>query len=414
MPVFEYEVVDRAGGVGRGRQQAETQEELIQQFRDRGQLVVALRPSDGAPRSSVGDVVKRRIRNLRGRVKLSTLVLFTGQLAAMLEAGIHLVRILGSLARESDNKRFSAVVDDVRDSISGGMAFADALARYPAIFSGLYVAVVRAGEVSGALHVVLRSLTVHLEKAVQLRRKVKGAFAYPIGILSVALLIVFAMIIWIVPIFEGIYSKANAKLPAPTLVLIGMSHAVRDYTILAVVAAALVGVAVTRAVRTPRGRDIIDALKLRVPVFGTLLRKAVVARTCRTLGLLLQNGIPLIEALDITGRVAENRTVERALALATRGVRDGGTLAEMMRQTGVFPSLVIQLVATGEESGSLAVMLGKAAQYYEAQVDAAVETLSTMIEPLMIVVMGAIAGSVIFALYMPIFNLGQAVRSGLK
>jgi type IV pilus assembly protein PilC len=414
MPVFEYEVVDRAGAVGRGRQQAETQEDLIQQLRDRGQLVVALRPSDGPPRSSVGDIVTRRIRNLRGRVRLSTLVLFTGQLAAMLEAGIHLVRILSSLARESDNKRFAVVVDDVRDSISGGMAFADALARYPAIFSGLYVAVVRAGEISGALHVVLGSLTVHLEKAEKLRRKVKGAFAYPVGILTVALLIVFSMIVWIVPIFEGIYSKANARLPAPTLVLIGMSHAVRDYTVVAFLAIVVLGVTATRAVRTDRGRDLIDALKLRLPVFGTLLRKAVVARTCRTLGLLLQNGIPLIEALTITARVAENRTVERALVSATRGVRDGGTLAEMMRQTGVFPSLVIQLVATGEESGSLAVMLGKAAQYYEAQVDAAVETLSTLIEPMMIVTMGAIAGSVIFALYMPIFNLGQAIREGIK
>jgi type IV pilus assembly protein PilC len=414
MPVFEYEVIDRGGAVGRGRQQAESQDDLIQHFRERGQLVVALRPAGAAPRASVGDVVSRQLRNLRGGVRLSTLVLFTGQLAAMLEAGIHLVRILTALARESDHKRFGAVIDDVRDSLSGGMSFADALARYPRIFSRLYVAVVRAGEASGALHIILSSLTVHLEKAEQLRRKVKGAFAYPIGILCVAIGIVLAMIWKIVPIFEGIYTKANAKLPAPTLVLIGISRILRDYTVLFFVAVVVLGVVLALAARSPWGRDAIDALKLRVPLFGPIMRKAVIARTCRTLSLLLQSGIPLMDALAITMHVAGNRTIERALDFTTHGVRDGGTLAQTMRQTRVFPSLVVQLIATGEESGTLATMLGKAAQYYEAQVDAAVETLSTLIEPVLMVTMGALAGGVIFALYMPIFNLGQAVRGGLK
>ena len=164
--------------------------------------------------------------------------------------------------------------------------------------------------------------------------------------------------------------------------------------------------------RTPKGRDVFDFVKLRVPMFGPLIRKAILARVCRTLSMLLQSGVGLMEALDISARVAGNREIERALSMATDGVRDGGTLAEMLRQTGRFPAMVTQLVASGEESGSLASMLGKAANYYEAQVDAAVETLSTLIEPVLIVVMGAIVGGVIFALYLPIFNLGQAIRSG--
>ena len=414
MPTFEYEVIDRTGTVAKGRQAAEGQAELIQAFRERGQLVVALKPTTAGPTTSLRDTFLRSFRNMGGRVKLSVLVLFTGQLAAMLEAGIHLVRILTSLAREADDKRFAKIIDDIRESISAGASFAAALGQYPRVFGRLYVAVVRAGEASGALHIVLNSLTVNLEKMEQLRRKVKGALAYPVSILVVALLIVLAMIIKVVPIFEDIYSKANAKLPFATQMLINVSWAVRNYAVLVILGVGLLVTAIIMGARTDRGRDAIDFAMLRLPLFGSLIRKTVIARTCRTLSLLLQSGVPLMEALEICTHVAGSRSIERALAVTTRGVRDGATMADMMRKTGAFPSLVLQLVATGEESGALSQMLGKAAQYYEAQVDASVETLSTLIEPVMIVVMGGIAGSVIFALYMPIFNLGQALKSGIK
>ena len=411
MPLFEYEVIDRAGAVARGRQPAEDQNELMEIIRQRGQLLVSLRTTEGPAKSVLSELLARFQTVGRG-VKLATLVLFTGQLAAMLEAGIHLVRILSELARESDDRRFAKMIESVRDSLSAGMTFADALGRFPRVFSKLYVAVVRAGEASGALHVVLNNLTVNLERAAHLRRKVKGAVAYPIVILVVALGIVFAMVVKIVPIFEEVYKKANATLPAPTLVLITISQAVRNYTLLVFLGLVVVVVLLTYFGRTPKGRDVFDFVKLRVPMFGPLIRKAILARVCRTLSMLLQSGVGLMEALDISARVAGNREIERALLMATDGVRDGGTLAEMLRQTGRFPAMVTQLVASGEESGSLASMLGKAATYYEAQVDAAVETLSTLIEPVLIVVMGAIVGGVIFALYLPIFNLGQAIRSG--
>jgi type IV pilus assembly protein PilC len=414
MPTFEYEVIDRAGTVARGRQQAEGQDELIQAFRERGQLVVALKPTGAGPAPSVRGAVTRSFRNMGGRVKLSVLVLFTAQLAAMLEAGIHLVRILTSLARETNDKRFAKIVDDIRASISAGASFAAALSQYPRVFGKLYVAVVRAGEASGALSIVLNSLTTNLEKMEQLRRKVKGAMAYPIGILTVAVLIVLAMIIKIVPIFEEVYEKANAKLPFATQVLINISWAVRNYAVLVILSVGVLTTAIIMAARTERGRDTLDLLKLRMPLFGQLIRKTVIARVCRTLALLLQSGVPLMEALEIATHVVGSRSIERALATTTRGVRDGATMADMMRKTGAFPALVIQLVATGEESGSLAMMLGKAAHYYESQVDAAVDGLSSLIEPVMIVLMGGLAGGVIFALYMPIFNLGQALKSGLK
>ena len=414
MPVFEYEAVDRTGTMGRGRQQAEDQAELMQRLRERGQLVVSMRLNDAPAAPPLRRVFQRSFQSARGRVRIATLVLFTGQLAAMLEAGLHLIRILTTLARDSTDRRFQKIVEDVRDSLSAGNSFADSLRLYPAVFNPLYVAAVRAGEASGALAVVLNGLTHHLEKAENLRRKVKGALAYPITVLTVALTIVVAMIVKIVPIFEGVYARANVRLPAATLVLVGLSQLIRESALLTVLGTGVVVAAFVTGARTERGRDVLDALKLRMPMFGSLIRKAVLARTCRTLSLLLQSGLPLLDALEITVHVAGNRTVERALRAVIRGVRDGGTLADTMQQTGAFTSMVTQLVSSGEESGALAVMLGKAAVYYEAQVDAAVATLSTLVEPVMILALGAITGGVIFALYMPIFSLGQAMRGGLK
>jgi type IV pilus assembly protein PilC len=424
VPVFEYEIVDKKGTLGRGRLEAEDQTDLIQRFRERGQLVISVRPAlpgVGAtgPGSGLGlAALRQRFRQAMSRltsgVPLGVLVLFTGQLAAMLDAGIHLVRILTAIARESTNRKFSEVLDDVRTAVTAGATFAEALNLHPAVFNRLYVAVVRSGEQSGSLPIVLHTLTTHLEKSEALRRKVKGAIAYPIVILVTSILIVFVMIVKIVPVFEDVYARAKAQLPRPTLMLIAVSGFLRDYTVLAVLLLAVLGVAAYMALQTPTGRLALDGFALRVPLFGPLIRKSIMARVTRTLSLLLQSGIPLIDSLETVSQVTGNRVVERALLGATQQVRDGATLAETLRQTGQFPSMVTQLVASGEESGTLPSMLAKAAVYYEQQVDTAVATLSTLIEPVMIVLMGAIAGSVIVALYMPIFNLGQAIKGGMR
>lgn len=424
MPVFEYEVADRTGALSRGRAEAPTQGDLISRLRDQGRVVVAVRPTRGAGAGSLagggtglGPIVaafQRSARRVSSGVGLATLVIFTGQLSAMLAGGLHLVRILTSLAAETTNRHFRKVLEGVRDSITAGTSFADALNQHPHVFDRLYVAVVRAGELSGSLPVVLDTLTTYLEKTAQLRRKVRGAIAYPAVILTVAILIVFVMIVKIVPVFENVYARANAQLPAPTRLLIAVSAAVRDYTLLVVLLALLAVVGFYVVVQTRPGRRLFDAFKLWMPLFGPLIRKAIMARTCRTLSVLLNSGIPLIEALETVSRVAGNTIIEQALRTATQRMRDGGTIAETLRQTGEFPSMVTQLVATGEESGTLPAMLAKAATYYEQQVDSNVATLSTLIEPIMIVVMGAIAGSIIFALYLPIFTLGQAIRGGVR
>lgn len=417
MALFEYEVADRTGALSRGRAEAESQGDLIARLREQGRTVLAIRPAGARGGGSVAllpivEGFRRAVVGWSTGVGLTTLLLFTGQLAAMLGGGLHLVRILTALAGETAQKPFRRVLEGVRNSITAGSTFADALGEHPQVFDRLYVAIVRAGEVSGALPMVLDTLTVYLEKVAQLRRKVLGAIAYPSVILTVSVLVVFIMVVKIVPIFEGVYARANAPLPAPTRALIAVSTAVRDYTllvVLAVVAAVVLGFG---WIQTDTGRRFFDGVKLRMPMFGPLIRKAVIARTCRTLSVLLNAGIPLIEAMETVARVAGNRVIEEALVTAARRMRDGGTIAETLRQTGQFPGMVTQLVATGEESGTLPAMLGKAALYYEQQVDNTVATLSTLIEPIMIVVMGAIAGAVIFALYLPIFTLGQALKGG--
>ena len=392
---------------------------LIGRLRGQGQMVLSLRPvgkglfAEGAGIESIAEGVRRAVMRLFRGVSLSTLLLFTGQLAAMLAGGLHLARILSSLAAETTNQPFKKTVFQIRDAITAGSSFADALGQHPHIFDRLYVAVVRAGEISGSLPVVLDTLTVYLEKTAQLRRKVVGAITYPAVILTVAIVIVFVMIVKLVPIFEGVYARANTLLPAPTRLLITISNVVRSYTF--TVFLVLIGISVLAFIvmQTEGGRRLFDAGKLRLPLFGGLIRKAVMARMCRTLSVLLNAGITLLEAMETTARVSGNKVIEKALLTAARQMQDGGTVADTLRRTGEFPSMVIQLVATGEESGTLPAMLARAASYYEQQVDSTVATLSSLIEPVMIVIMGAIAGSVIFALYLPIFTLGQAIKGSL-
>jgi type IV pilus assembly protein PilC len=421
MPVFQYEVADRKGAVSRGTAEAAEQAELISRFRERGQVVLSLRPAraaraafSGAEMGSVAEGFRQSFKRMSSGIKLGTLLLFTGQLAAMLGGGLHLVRVLTALAAESTHKVFTKVLEKVRDDITAGATFADSLAQHPHVFNTLYVAIVRAGEVSGSLPVVLDTLTTYLEKTDAIRRKVKGAIAYPAVILTVAILIVIFMIVKIVPIFESVYTKAGATLPFPTRVLIQISNVMRDWLLLVVLAVLIVGATIFGIYQTRAGRRFFDNIKLRMPLFGGLIQKSILARTCRTLSVLLNAGIPLIEAMETVSKVAGNTIMEDALTDATKRMRDGGTIAETLRQTGHFPSMVTQLVGTGEESGTLPAMLAKAASYYEQQVDQSVATLSSLIEPLMIVVMGGIAGGVIFALYLPIFNLGAAIKGGIK
>src|SRR6266566_5453793 len=335
MPVFQYEIADRKGAVSRGTAEATEQAELINRFRERGQVVLSLRETagaraavDGIGMQSVAEGFRESFKRMSSGVSLSIILLFTGQLAAMLGGGLHLVRILTALAAESTHKVFSKVLERVRDDITAGATFADSLSQHPHVFNRLYVSIVRAGEVSGSLPVVLDTLTTYLEKTDAIRRKVKGAIAYPAVILTVATLIVIFMIVKIVPVFESVYDKAGAVLPLPTRILIAFSNALRDYLLFMILGLAFVVLVVYSIYQSPGGRRFFDRLKLGLPLFGPLIRKGILARTCRTLSVLLNAGIPLIEAMETVAKVSGNAIIEDALTKATQRMRDGGTIAD--------------------------------------------------------------------------------------
>jgi len=352
------------------------------------------------------------LKRLLYRLKVTDLILFSGQLAAMIEAGLHLVRSLRALASETLNKRLRSVIEQVTSDVEAGSSFAAALERHPWAFDKVFVSLIRVGEATSQLPAVLNQLTVYLEKSAYMRRKIIGALAYPLVILSITVVIFFIVVLQIVPIFENIYNRLNAPLPAATLTLIWVSQIIRAHFLAAIVGSTLIGIVFYFGIPAERARYAFDRFKLRLPIFGPLMRKAILAKVCRTLSLLIQGGVPLLEALDMSAEAAGNRVIGEAMRRSLTLVREGGTVADALRRSGQFPSLVTQMVATGEESGQLAAMLGKSALYYEQQVDATVNALTPLLEPILIIIVGIMAGFIIISLYLPIFGLGRAIMGG--
>ena len=422
MPVFEYEVIDRDGRTRKGQREGAAEGALRTNLGSEGLFVVNIRRAGGGvatialPRVGDGSPLRRvwsdALKRLIWRVKVTDMVLFTGQLSAMVGAGLHLLRSLTVLADETPAKHFKKAIEQIASDVEGGTSLAEAMEKHPWAFDKIYVSLTRVGEASGQLPEVLSQHTTYLEKVAQLRRKIIGALSYPAIILSVAMLILFIMVIYIVPIFANVYQRVNAPLPVPTQVLVAISQGIKSNILVAVLLMIGFVVFVYLGVQTAHGRMLLDRVKLRLPIFGSLIRKAVLAKVCRTLATLLNSGVLVLEALEITAQVAGNLVIEEAIRRASAEVQDGGTIAESFRQSGQFPSLVIQMASTGEETGKLPALLEKAALYYEQQVDSMVATLASLLEPIMIVTLGAIAGAIIIALYLPIFNLGRAMRGG--
>jgi type IV pilus assembly protein PilC len=422
MAVFEYEVIERGGEIKKGEREAVTAEALQTNLAREGLFVIDIRRTRkglvalARPRGEGGAPLKKTwtdaLQGLTQRVKVTDLVLFTGQLAAMIDAGLHLLRSLTALAEETRIKHFKVAIEQVTSDVAGGQSLAQAMEKHPQAFNKFYVSLTRAGESSGRLPEVLNQLATYLEKVAQLRRKIFGALSYPLVILSFAMLILSAVVFYVVPIFEDVYKRVNAPLPLPTQTLITISRAIRSNIPITLLLIVGVGVLVYLWVRTDSGRRLLDRCKLRLPLFGLLIRKAAIAKVCRTLSTLLSSGLPVLEALEITASVAGNRVIEEAIHRTAGEIEGGGTIASSFRRSGEFPSMVTQMIATGEETGKLPELLTKIALYYEQQVDSAVAALASMIEPLMIVVVGGIAGAIVIALYLPIFNLGHAVRGG--
>lgn len=344
-----------------------------------------------------------------GKVTNKEVVIFTRQFATMIDAGLPLVQCLEILSSQQTNQTFKTILAEIKRSVEGGSTFADALRKHPKTFDELYVNLVAAGEVGGILDTILGRLAGFMEKAERLKAKIKGALTYPLVISIMAVLIVGGLLLFVVPIFEGMFKDFGKALPAPTQLVVNLSNALKHnwYIIGGVIAAIAIGI--RQFGKTPNGRVIMDGFMLKAPIFGDLIRKTAVARFTRTMSTMMSSGVPILEALEIVAKTAGNKIIEEAIMKTRTSLSQGKTLAEPLAETKVFPSMVVQMMAVGESTGALDAMLSKIADFYEEEVDQAVETLMSLIEPVFMAFLGVTVGGLIIALYLPIFSLAGAV-----
>lgn len=346
----------------------------------------------------------------RKKIKDKILAIFTRQFSTMIDAGLPLVQCLTTLAEQSDSRALREVISRAARDVESGSTLAEALRRHPKAFDDLFTSMVEVGESGGILDVVLQRLSVYIEKAAALRRKVKAAMIYPLTIVGVAIIVVIFMLTWVIPVFAKMFQGLGADLPLPTKIVVWLSEFVRrSFLPIAAVAAGVV-FGVRAFYKTGAGRSAIDALLLKLPIFGTLIRKVSVARFTRTLGTLVSSGVPILEGLRITARTAGNKVVEQAVMAARDSVTAGKTLAEPLKASAIFPPMVVQMVSVGEQTGALDAMLGKIADFYDDEVDTAVGALTALLEPLMIVFLGVVIGGMVIAMYLPIFKMITLIK----
>lgn len=342
-------------------------------------------------------------------VKPRDVSVFTRQFATMIDAGLPIVQCLNILSEQTSNKTFSRTLKTVRKDVEGGSTLAESLKKHPKIFDDLYVNMVEAGEMGGALNTILNRIALFIEKATKLKKKVKGAMIYPSTIVGVAVIVVAILLIFVIPVFAELYGSMGKALPAPTQITINISNwFVANWWLMLL---GLVGtcVAISAYYKTPHGRMTIDRMLLRMPIIGDLLRKVAVARFSQNMAILLSSGVPILDGLAITSRTAGNKVVEKAIMEARTSISQGKTVADPLKESGVFPPMVCQMVAVGENTGGLDTMLKKVSELYEDEVDDAVNNLTALMEPMIMVILGVILGGLVISMYLPIFQLGSLV-----
>jgi type IV pilus assembly protein PilC len=342
------------------------------------------------------------------------LVIFTRQFATMIDAGLPLVQCLEILAGQGDNKLFNKILKEIKSYVEQGGTFSEALRKHPKVFDDLYVNLVAAGELGGILDTILNRLAVYIEKRVKLKRQVKSALVYPTAILFVAILVIIVMLTWVIPAFRGMFAEFGGEdqLPGITKFVISVSEGFLDNAIWIILVIGAISTAIGYSYRQPKGKKFWHKLLLTMPILGPVMRKIAVARFTRTLGTLLSSGVPILDAMNIVARAAGNVIVEEAIKNTADRIREGRTMAEPLMETKVFPSMVVQMIGVGEQTGALDTMLNKIADFYEDEVDVAVASLTSLLEPLMMVFIGGIVGVILIAMYMPIFEIAGKVQAG--
>src|SRR6266404_7697650 len=400
MPMFEYTARSQTGQIQKGQMDVASKDDVSAYLRKNRLILVSVREAPKQIKFSLGGA----------RVKTRDIVIFTRQFATMINAGLPLVQSLNILAAQTENKTLAEVTRAVVYDVESGNTLADAFSKHPEAFSALYVNMVAAGEAGGILDTILLRLATFLEKNDALVRKVKGAMIYPGVIMSVAGAAIAILLIFVIPTFQTMFASASLELPLPTRVVIGMSNFLIGYwwAMLLLVGAAVFGIKSYYA--TPPGRLQIDALLLRTPVLGDVIRKSAVSRFTRTLGTLVSSGVSILEGLEITAKTAGNRVVQDAIMQSRSSIAGGDTIASPLQKSKVFPPMVISMIAVGEQTGGLDEMLSKIADFYDEEVDVAVSALLSVMEPAMIVILGVIVGGMVIAMYLPIYDMMSAVQ----
>ena len=398
MPAFQYTARDAKGELKTGTIEAANKDDVMTQLRQKRMNVVKVEEQAKAKQKTGGSIAMRDI------------VIFTRQFSTMINSGLPLVQALDILSKQTENKTLAAVTRQVVFDVESGHTVADALAKHPKAFSDLYVNMVAAGEAGGILDTILMRLATFMEKNDALVRKVKGAMIYPGVIMSVAVIAVTVLLIFVIPVFQGMFASVGLALPLPTRIVIGMSNLLKGYWWLLGGGGFAAYTAITRYYKTPAGKLNIDKLLLKMPVLGDVLRKSAVSRFTRTLGTLISSGVSILDGLEITAKTSGNRVIEDAIMQSRASIAGGDTISAPLAKSSVFPPMVISMIAVGEQTGGLDEMLSKIADFYDEEVDAAVSALLSAMEPIMIVFLGVVVGGMVVACYLPIFDMINAVQ----
>ena len=407
MATFAYSGRTRAGQNVTGERIAESMEAAVAALRREQVMVTKINPVKERAAAAKAPAIKRK----KG-VSPKSLAVFTRQFSVMIDAGLPLVQCLEILGTQEEDKNFGLVILETRAEVEGGASLADAMKKNPKVFDPLFTNMIAAGEAGGILDTILKRLATYIEKAVKLKNQVQSAMIYPVAIVVIAAVVV-GVILWkVIPTFANLFAGLGAELPLPTRIVIGLSNGLVRYMPFVLVGIGGVRVRLRAYYNTVNGRMTLDRLLLKAPVMGNLMRKIAVARFCRTLATLLASGVSILEALDITAKTAGNAVVEQALYATRKSIEGGETIAAPLKETTVFPPMVVQMISVGETTGALDTMLGKIADFYEEEVDVAVAGLLTLLEPIMIAVLGGVVGGIVIAMYMPIFSLISKLTGG--
>jgi type IV pilus assembly protein PilC len=399
---YEYKVRDRSGKLVAGQLVGDNEGLVMARLREMGFTPVEVKKANAGLKMEI---------NLRpGRVKLKHLAVFSRQFATMVNSGLPILRALAILAEQTESKELGKVLTQVRLDVEQGASLSGAMSKHPKTFSDLFVAMIRSGETGGVLDTVLLRLADNIEREVELRRKIKSAMTYPIAVVALVILLMSAMLLFVVPQFESIYAQLGSDLPLPTRILLGLSRTVRTFWWVVLAGSIGAWYGLKRFRKTPQGRAIVDRLKLRTPIFGNLFHKTALARFSSTLGMLLRSGVPILQAMDIVVETVNNKVIAAAVADVQGSVREGESIAKPLARHAVFPPMVVQMLAVGEETGAVDTMLDKVSDFYNSEVSAAVEALTSLIEPALIAVIGGAVGAAVVSLYMPMFNIINLIQ----